>query len=78
MTSRMSPTSGLVADVAIVDALLDVGPRGCCPSLPGEKSWRLAGALALERGADQGSVATRRRQWRQDIGVLLFVDWKIV
>lgn len=25
-------------------------------------------------GADQGSVATRRRQWRQDIEVLLFVD----
>lgn len=53
MTSRISPTSGLAADVAIVDALRVVVPwAGCHLRLPGEKSWWLAGAL--ERGRIKG------------------------
>ena len=52
MTSRMSPTSGLVADVAIVDALARCRFSGCRPSLPEKKSCWFAGAL--ERGRIKG------------------------
>lgn len=73
MTSRISPTSGLAADVAMVDALRVVGSFwGVASALP---PW---GEVVVARGrsgtgADQGSVATRRRQWRQDIEVFVVV-----
>lgn len=53
MTSRMSPTSGLAADVAIVDALRVVGPsEGGSPQPPcvEESSWARAGALERAGG----------------------------
>lgn len=67
MTSRISPTSGLAADVAMVDALRVVVPVGVASASLGRS--RGGSRDRSGTGADQGSVATRRRQWRQDIGV---------
>lgn len=59
MTSRISPTSGLAADVAIVDALRVVVPFGVSPLPAWEEVVVARGRSGT--GADQGSVATRRQ-----------------
>lgn len=69
MTSRISPTSGLAADVAIVDALRVAVPFVVSTRPPWDQVVVARGRSGT--GADQGSVATRRRQWRQDIEVFV-------
>lgn len=67
MTSRISPTSGLAADVAMVDALRVVVPFGVSPqpaSLGRSRggSWALwNGGGSRVRGHSQASVAARHR-----------------
>lgn len=57
MTSRISPTSGLAADVAIVDALRVVWPlRGGSPQPP----W---GEVVVARRARSGTGSGSRVRW---------------